>query len=37
MPLIMPKSMIRTWLDPRAESALLLAMPAPPLTRALWR
>jgi putative SOS response-associated peptidase YedK len=35
MPLIMPKSLIRTWLDPQAETALLLNMPAPSLTRAL--
>jgi putative SOS response-associated peptidase YedK len=35
MPLIMPKSFIRTWLDPRAETALLLNLPAPSLTKAL--
>jgi putative SOS response-associated peptidase YedK len=37
MPLIMPKSLIRSWLDPQAEAALLLNMPKPPLIRALCR
>jgi len=35
MPVILPKSYIRTWLDPRAKAELLLDIPEPPLVRAL--
>jgi putative SOS response-associated peptidase YedK len=35
MPLIMPKNHIRTWLDPRAASSLLLELPEPQLVRTL--
>ena len=31
MPVILPKSAIRTWLSPQTDSGLLLSWPAPPL------
>jgi putative SOS response-associated peptidase YedK len=37
MPLILPKTQIRSWLDPQASAAILLEQPEPALVRALCR